>query len=100
MPTPNEEERARMVEDAFRDSSLRPTPLSDEERLLAKLAEVNLAARNTISVELVKHPLAKDREKVQQAVQHTYFQQLETFDKHELANLLAAFLTSHLLSSY
>lgn len=101
MSTPNPEERQRMLDDAFKGSALlNNLKLSPEERLLAKLENVTTEAKNAVRIGLVKYPLRIDRPKLSAEVQHAYFQRLETFEKHELANLLSAFLTSHLLSSY
>lgn len=95
------EEKERIITDAFKDSKLiSDLKLTPEERLLNKLRETTHKARNTAQVSLVKYPLQKDRALVQRDVQHTYFVELESYEKHELANLFAAFLTSHLLSDY
>jgi hypothetical protein len=99
-PTP--EERDRMVADALKGSRLlQELEFSPEERLMAKLSDVNRTARNTYQVAVVKNPFHEARkdqaDNVRKEVQHTYFQEFDKFEKHELQNLLSAFLASHLV---
>ena len=96
-PTP--EEMKRMIDDAFKGSSLlKNLEKTDEEKLLDKLQETCTEIRFIMQNLRIKFPLRAQRPEFQKAVQHAFFERFEKYDRYELINLFSAFMTERMMS--